>query len=430
MVDHERRIRRSAKITMQPLLVLAHRLPYPPNRGDKIRSFHLLRWLSERYHVYLGTFYDDPDDAQYIDVLKPFVKQVYALPLSLPLWRKVQKTASAVATGQPVTLTCFNASAMHNWVAQTCREIQIESALAICSSMAPYLMNDGLTLKHRVIDFIDLDSDKWRQYQSQFRWPMSALYRREHKRLLAYEQQIAQTFDHHFFVSPQELQLFGSLTAQQYEAKGSVVANGIDSDYYQPCQASCPAAEALHQSLKHQRFIVFTGTMDATANIESVEWFLEHVWPSVKRDFPDLIFYVVGNKPTTKVLSWQASGSVVVTGGVADVRPYLQYSQLAVAPMRLARGVQNKVLEAMAMAKPVSLSQRAAEGLRLPDEQKKRVAISAEQMVESIAELLTKPQLAKKIGETNRIWVQQKYSWASQLNGLKTIMSGDINDRL
>ena len=430
MVNDERRLRRFTKITMPPLLVLAHRLPYPPNRGDKIRSFHLLRWLSQRFDVYLGTFFDDPNDEQYIDALRPFVKEIKAIPLSLTLFNKIKKTGSAFLTGSPITLACFHSPEMQLWVHNVCRQQKIGSGLAICSSMAPYLMADGLNLRHRVIDFIDLDSDKWRQYQSQFPWPMSALYKREHERLFAFEREVARHFDHHFFVSQLELQLFNRQTSGAFKEKGAAIANGIEGDYYRPQdeQTNEPSAN-LHQELSQRRYLVFTGTMNATANIESVEWFLTAVWPSLKLEFSDLELYVVGNNPTARVQSWSKLDSVTVTGGVPDVRPYLQHSRIAIAPMLLARGVQNKVLEAMAMAKPVAMTERAAEGLTFPAAQQKLVAFNAKQMIESVAYLLTNPEEADNIGSHNRQLVLEKYSWSKQLNGLTTIMSGELHVR-
>ena len=333
------------------ILYLVHRLPYPPNKGDKIRSFHLLKYLSDRYDIYLATFIDDKNDWQYVDHVKSFCKECKVLELN-PLWAKV-KSLPALLTNKPLTLPYYQDSSLQQWVDEVIKKQNINTALIYSSSMAQYVEKHN-ELK-RVIDFVDVDSDKWRQYaeskQGLSRW----VYQREYRQLTEYENNIASAFDYSFLVSEKESQLLQK-NAKASANKIGYFSNGVDLDFFDPTLSlSSPF-------LADRKNIVFTGAMDYWANVDAVRWFCQKVLPKLQADIAQLHFTIVGSNPTKEVLAL-AGDSVTVTGRVEDIRPYILFSDLAVAPMQIARGIQNKVLEALALNKTVVMTPAAYEGL-------------------------------------------------------------------
>ncbi|HEY9145132.1 MAG TPA: TIGR03087 family PEP-CTERM/XrtA system glycosyltransferase, partial [Thiobacillus sp.] len=327
---------------MDGLLFLAHRIPFPPNKGDKIRSFHLLRHLSKHYAIHLGAFVDDPDDWQYQDALKPYCASIKLLPLLNPR-RSRLASLSGLLTGEALTLPYYRNRELKRWAADLADSGKVTRGLAFSSAMAQF-MPAGLA--RRVLDMVDVDSDKWMQYAPTQRWPLSWVYAREGRKLAAWEAQVAQDFDATLLVSCDEAALLQRRVPQACDRIGAF-ENGVDADYFSP------ARDYPNPYLPDVLGVVFTGAMDYWPNVDAVSWFAERVFPAVREAMPAAQFTIVGSRPTEAVLALARQPGVVVTGSVPDVRPYLAHAACAVAPLRIARGIQNKVLEAMAMARPV-----------------------------------------------------------------------------
>ena len=222
--------------------------------------------------------------------------------------------------------------------------------------MAQYVAGQRWSNIRRVIDFVDVDSDKWRQYAKSKSWPMNAIYRREARCLETYERQIATEFDASVLVSQDEATLFKTL-APESAGRIDYLNNGVNSEYFSP--------ERLYANpyLPGEKVLVFTGAMDYWANVDAVTWFAQKVFPQVYQRDQYARFYIVGGRPTLAVQKLENIPGIYVTGAVPDVRPYIAHAVAAVAPLRIARGIQNKVLEAMAMAKPVLATSAAVEGI-------------------------------------------------------------------
>ncbi|HQS80856.1 MAG TPA: TIGR03087 family PEP-CTERM/XrtA system glycosyltransferase [Thiobacillus sp.] len=337
---------------MEGLLFLAHRIPFPPNKGDKIRSFNLLRHLSTRYAIHLGAFVDDPDDWRYRDALKPYCASIKLLPLH----PRRAKLASLVGllSGEALTLPYYRNRELARWAHELAASGAVTRGLAFSSAMAQF-MPAGLA--RRVLDMVDVDSDKWTQYAPTQRWPLSWLYAREGRKLAAWEARVAQDFDATLLVSHAEAALLQQ-RAPAAQHKIGAFENGVDADYFSPARDYPDPYPPGVQG------VVFTGAMDYWPNVDAVSWFAERIFPAVRAAAPDAQFTIVGSHPSDAVLELARQPGVVVTGSVPDVRPWLAHAACAVAPLRIARGVQNKVLEAMAMARPVVASAQAAEGIR------------------------------------------------------------------
>lgn len=388
---------------MEDLLYLAHRIPYPPNKGDKIRSYHLLKHLAQRFRVHVGAFIDDPDDWQYAHALADLAGgRVHLLPLHPR--RATLKSALGLLTGEPLTLRYYRDAEMRRWVDETLAAWPISRALVYSSSMAPYLMKH--TRLHRIIDFVDIDSDKWRQYAEKKPWPMNWIYRREARVLFDYEQRVTHEFAAAAFVSEVEAALFKRL-APDCAGKVFGFSNGVDTEHFSP------ALPFPSPYIAGEQVLVFTGAMDYWANVDAVVWFAQAVFPAVRRVHPDARFYIVGARPTPQVRALAQQNGVVVTGAVPDTRPYIAHAALAVAPLRIARGIQNKVLEAMAMGKPTVVSTQALEGIDAVPGKEILLAPDAESFARHIHTVLATP--ATDLGTAARARVVSDYSWARHL---------------
>jgi len=393
---------------MSNLLLLTHRLPYPPNKGDKIRSYQILKHLSVQHQVYLATFIDDPRDVAYVNSVRNLCADVYVVRLR-PRLAKV-KCLSGLLRGLPLTLTYYEHSSMQRWVKATARKFSISGAVVFSSAMAQYVLGiQGLSL---TVDFVDVDSAKWSEYASMHRWPFSWLYRREGLLLLEFEAAVAQRADVSFFVTEAEASLFRQL-APNVHGEIKVLGNGVDAEFFSPCTAS----EGESVFGPREPSIVFTGAMDYWPNIDAAVWFVNEVMPSLLRDYPTARFYIVGANPsaTVRVL---AGEHVVITGYVPDVRPYLRYATVVAAPLRIARGIQNKILEAMAMGRPIVVTQGCAKGIDAVPGRDFAVASDAQRFAEHIHLLISQPERARAMGRAARKRVRERYSWDSHLKGL------------
>jgi polysaccharide biosynthesis protein PslH len=399
---------------MAKILYLVHRMPYPPNKGDKVRSYHLLRHLAEQHEVYLGTFIDDPDDEQHVDTVRQWCADVCAVRLH-PLRARMGSLAGLLCN-DALTLHYYRSADLHRWVDETLARVRIDTAVVFSSSMAQYA--EGRPGLKMLVDFVDVDSAKWTEYASQRPWPLSWVYRREGRALLRYERHIAQSAARSFFVTEQEVALFRSL-APECESAVQALCNGVDASYFSPDASRTSPFTAGEPA------VVFTGAMDYWPNIDAVRWFAQEMLPALRQAWPSLRFHIVGRSPAPAVLEL-ASDAVKVTGTVPDVRPYLQHAAVVVAPLRLARGIQNKVLEAMAMGRPVVTASTCANAIDARQGNELLVADTAAQFVDAVSRLLHDPAHAQRIGQAGRQRVLSGYSWKAHLDAFERFIPGPV----
>ncbi|HWU85231.1 MAG TPA: TIGR03087 family PEP-CTERM/XrtA system glycosyltransferase, partial [Rhodocyclaceae bacterium] len=273
---------------MARLLYLVHRLPYPPNKGDKVRSFHLLKHLARHHEVCLGTFVDDPEDEQYVDTVRGFCAALHVERLS-PRAAKL-RSLSGLLRGEALSLPYYRNAGMRAWIAAEAARRPFDAAVVFSSAMAQYVPS-GLP---SLVDFVDADSAKWTAYAASHAWPMSWIYRREGRRLLAYERQVALQAERGFFVTPAEVALFTSL-APECAHKVEAVGNGVDADFFAPAHAG--ASPYAPDEIP----LVFTGAMDYWPNVDAVCWFAAEILPALRQRRPQLRFHIVGRSPTPAV---------------------------------------------------------------------------------------------------------------------------------
>ena len=397
-------------MTARPeMLFLAHRIPYPPDKGDKIRSWRLVEHLSKRFRLHLAAFVDDRTDFSHEAFLKSVCESVFLAPLD-PLAAKARSAAGFV-TGEPLSFPYFRDGRMQRHVSEL-RERDLAMEFAFSSSMAPYLepVKKG---RPRLIDLCDADSEKWRQYASETAGPMSAVYAREAERLAAAETAIINRVDAAFAVSESEAAIFNARADADRQCDW--FGNGVDIDHFRP-RADRAAPEPSAD-------VVFTGAMDYRANIDAVDWFVREVWPVVRLKAPQARFAIVGARPAKAVKALDGKNGIAVTGRVSDVRPYIQHASAAVAPLRMARGVQNKMLEAMAMARPVVATSGAAEGIDAREGEEFILADSAAEFAASVLWLMSERKRGDAIGASARARMKAAYSWPAQLARLDAALA-------
>ncbi|MCB1802589.1 MAG: TIGR03087 family PEP-CTERM/XrtA system glycosyltransferase [Gammaproteobacteria bacterium] len=392
------------------LLFLVHRLPFPPNKGDKITSFNLLRYLAQRYQVYLGTFVDDPEDQQYVEKVRGYCTDTCIETLD-PGRAKIT-SLRGLLTGEALSLPYLRNRRLADWTRSVIREQQPHAILIFSSPMAQYV--DGLVPDtcSTVFDMEDVDSEKWRSYGQKKRWPMNWVYAREADKLLAYERRMAANTDVSVFVSADEASLFASL-APECAARTTYRTQGVDSDFFDPQR------DYDNPYSPDSLPLVFTGAMDYWPNIEAATWFASEVFPRVRERRPQAEFYVVGMRPSAEVTRLGDLPGITVTGGVPDVRPYLAHARSAVLPLHIARGIQNKALEAMAMELPIVATPQAMVGIEHDEDFEARIADQPQAFAEAVLGVLASPPAPERRGRSS---VLARYNWDANLRLIENLL--------
>jgi polysaccharide biosynthesis protein PslH len=397
------------------LLYLVHRVPYPPNRGDRIRSYHLLRFLAERYEVHLATLADEPVSAETRGTLNRLCTRVAIEPAGGAM--RWVRGGCSLATGGTATEGLFRSRGLNRTVQSWAREHEYRAAIVFCSSMLQYLQAPGLGDVPVIVDLVDVDSQKWIDYALHARGPKRWLYSLEGRRLREVERRAVERAAAVTLVSEVEAELFRHTCPND---RTLAVANGVDLEYFRPNNEGPKPWKPLPAA--HRTNIVFIGALDYRANIDGVTWFAREVWPLLRRELPELTLGLVGRNPAPAVQKLEQVPGIRVFGNVPDVRPYLAHADAVVAPLRIARGIQNKVLEAMAMAKPVVCSPAALEGIRATPGEETLVAAGPADWTQCIYRLMTEESLRQQLSTAARRHVEQHYAWSAALQPLADLL--------
>ncbi|MFO1256460.1 MAG: TIGR03087 family PEP-CTERM/XrtA system glycosyltransferase [Sphingomonadaceae bacterium] len=393
---------------MSEILFLAHRMPFPPNRGDKIRSHHVLRHLAKLAPVHVATFADDAQDL----AEQPQLARIAASHCLVERRKSlVRAGVEALASGKPVSLTAFHDPALASYVAKVLAQRPIDTIYAFSGQMGQYI---PASFSGRVVfDFVDVDSAKFEAYAASGRGPRRWIDAREGRLLAAEEARLARRSEVSLLVSNEEAALFRARLSPRDRTSCDVRAlrNGIDSQFFDQALVR-PAAPMLDQPGPR---LIFTGQMDYAPNIAAAERAIGRILPLVRQQFPDATFHVVGRNPPEALLARHGQDGAWVWGGVEDIREWLAAADLALVPLDLARGVQNKVLEAMAMALPVVLTPSAATGIGGTDGSHYAVAQGDDDLAERVIALLHHRDQARQMGQEARRFVVEGMSWQATL---------------
>ncbi len=390
---------------MGDILFLVHRMPFPPDRGDKIRSFNILKYLSGRKRVHVIAFADESRDLKRKGGLAAYAANRSIIWRSKPRWLAATQ---ALMTHRPVSVTAFENRPLQEAVDNILARHSIDTIFVFSSQMAQYL--PAKPRQRVIMDFVDVDSAKFEAYADKSLGFSRYMMRREARLLAQYERSVASRVDASLFVSAAEADLFRQRSGA---ANVHVVENGIDTDIFNPI-GQFKRIETMAE------LIVFTGQMDYRPNIEAVVWFVETILPHIRLRHPQARFAIVGRHPTDAVKALAKQPGVIVTGEVADVRGWLAAASVVVAPLKLARGIQNKVLEAMAMARPVVASAAAAEGIDHAGTI--RIGSTVGEFAEEVIALLGDHVAAAALGASAREQVKRRYGWEPCLSPLDRIL--------
>jgi sugar transferase (PEP-CTERM/EpsH1 system associated) len=387
------------------IFFVAQRVPFPPDRGDKIATFNEVRHLAQSHEVHVFCLADGDADLENVEGLREIATGVTAVRLSR--MRARARALFALGTGRAFTEGYFNERELHRAIQQRYRELQPDVVLVYSSGMAQYA--DRLKNVPRVMQFGDLDSLKWQQYALSASYPMKWVYDTEAKRLLAYERHIAKSFDLSLMCTEAEKTDFEKLIPG---ARVSCVANGVDLDYFRSNGVE-----------KKPGSLVFTGVMDYLPNVDGVVWFAEEILPRVREQVPSATFTICGSRPSSRIESLGSQAGVIVTGRVPDVRPYLDAAEVAVVPLRMARGIQNKLLEAMSMGLPCVTTSRAWRGVDTTEGQGVVVVDDPAKFAGAVVALLQNDERRRESGRQARHAVERDYSWGPQLARLEAVLA-------
>jgi sugar transferase (PEP-CTERM/EpsH1 system associated) len=383
-----------------------HRIPYPPDKGDKIRAFYQLRGIASRHEVDLFTLVDDPRDVTHREALVRYCREVTAVRIDPRMARF--RALPYLLTRTPLTVPCFYSSELNTVVRKCLLRRSYDRIVVYCSAMAQYV--ESITGIPVITDFVDVDSDKWAQYASYARFPMSAVYRREARCLLEYERKVCELSSSVIVTTEREKKLVRQMSDR---ANVHVITNGVDTEYFSdaaaPREATVPT-------------VLFTGDMSYFPNEEAVVSFARNILPLIQKTIPETRFLIVGRNPTARVQQMNGIGRVEVTGYVPDVRTYLAKAHVSVAPFSIAAGIQNKIIEAMSYGLPIVATPRAVQGLTPHVGAIVQTASSHEQMAEEVLGLILDPELAQRKGAAGRACVAADYNWNRSLSQLLNLL--------
>lgn len=403
---------------MADILFLTQRIPYPPIKGEKIRALQILKHLRRSFDVHLGCLVDDPHDWEHVDAVRALCRDAYFARLdkrSAPL-----RYLRGLAGGQALSVATFRDEGLARWIDAKLRDVRPEAIFVCSSNMAPYMLDHSREGCVRLVDLVDVDSEKWRKYAEVAKAPMRWVYRREARLIGRLETRIAEETDFSTFVSEPEAALFRSLVPH-CASKIHGVTSGVDYGYFDPALGyPAPYDPALPT-------FVFTGTMDYAPNVDAVMWFVGEILPLIRKRVANAQFHIVGSSPSNAVHALSRVDGVHVSGRVPDVRPYLAHASAAVAPMRIAQGIQNKVLEGMAMAKPVILTQDALEGIEAEPGREVLLAADAATIADLACRVVAGSEFGA-VGAAARRRIVEHYDWTSRLNDFDRLL-GEAEDR-
>ncbi len=399
---------------MADVLFLTQRIPYPPNKGEKIRSFRLLERLARRHRVHLGCLIDDPDDLQHRDTVRGMVADAHFGVLDrrrARIW-----SLRGLLTGEGLSVTYFGDAGLRAWVRRVLTEVKPKAGVVSSSNMAPYLLDEPDRPPLLVADVVDVDSAKFAHYAREARPPMRWVFAREADRIAALERRLAAEAAWCTLVSEPEAALFRQV-ALRARARVLGVPNGVDTAFFSPEHAAVSPYDGAGPVL------AFTGHMDYPPNIDAALWLAHEILPLVRRTVPAARLAIVGANPAREVQALASRPEILVTGRVPDVRPYVRHATVCVAPLRIARGIQNKVLEAMAMGRPTVVTTAALTGIAAEPGRDVLLADTPRGIADAVLQALD-PAHALALGAQARRFVVEHHGWDHTFAAFDTCLRG------
>ncbi len=397
------------------VLYLTHRVPYPPDKGDRIRNWHVLRQLTQSFRVSLGCLADEPTPQSTIHKLSEICKQVSIEPISR--FGRLSKAGFSFLKGRSLSEGAFYSRNLSRTIRHWHAGEPFDAIIVSATSLTPYQRMPEFRTVPAFVDVVDVDSQKWFDFAEAVRFPKSWLYRIEACRVRKIEHSLPSWAQASVLVSRAEAEVFESIAGP---GSALVATNGVDLEYFQPGDSSTITSP----------IVAFVGALDYLPNIDAAVWFTQHVWPRIRSAIPAAEFRLIGRNPARAVQELSSVPGVNLIGGVPDVRPYLQESAVVVVPMRLSRGLQNKVLEALAMGKATVVAPPALAALEAKPGVDLVRAESPDEWSRVVIDLLNNPLRCNELGRKGREFVESKHHWGSCLNPMITAITHACSAKL
>lgn len=387
------------------IVVLSHRLPYPPNKGEKIRTYNQLdHFRQEGCNVTLFCIIDSEEE---MTLAKEYENETGFSVIGVKAGLRKLAMLLGLFSRRALSVSNFYNRDLQQRFDTFVVNNPVDALYCTSSSMAEYIFRGESAIRNAsssrrdLIDFMDLDSDKWRQYQEISGFPMSLIYRYEETMLARYEAKIQQRFDECIFISSNETTLF----AEQLDAPADnlkVIGNGVD------LQAFCPPALPRQADRKT---LMFSGVMDYLPNENAMVWFVEQVWSKLTLAYPDVRLVIAGMNPSQAILTMAKDDRITVTGYVDDMLAYYHDASVFIAPFQIARGVQNKILQSFACGLPVVTTPIGAEGIDCQNGEHCLISEDPDQFIEQIGKLFDDPTLYNAISKNALELVNAQFTW-------------------
>ena len=385
------------------IVVLLSRIPYPLEKGDKLRAYHQIKDLSKKNEIYLVALNDQPIHPDALDQLKPFCKEI--LVLNLSFLTRLKGIISAFFKGIPLQCGYFYSRKAHRQFIEFINKIQPDHIYCQIVRVVEYVKG----MPHpKTLDYQDVFSKGMqRRYENSgiFTKP---LFWKEYRRLIKYEKYAFTIFDHHTIITGVDRDLI----PHPEHLKIEVIANGVDFEKYKT------------DNNTKEYDLIFSGNMSYPPNIDAAEFIAKQIFPQLRKEFPNLNLVICGASPTSKVLALSGNG-IEVTGWVESMAIYYGKSRIFIAPMRMGTGLQNKLIEAMAMKLPCITSTLAGKPLEgIQNGQDIIICETVSGYVEAVKMLLTNSELYQEISENGHLFVKENYNWKKINSKLEEILTG------
>jgi sugar transferase (PEP-CTERM/EpsH1 system associated) len=391
------------------ILFICHRVPFPANRGGKIRPFNMIRHLNRNHHVTVASLAGSEDELRQSAGLSDHCAEV--IVEILPRRVRYAQAASALLSRRPSSVAYFHSRRLHQRVQRAAATTRFDVVMVHCAFVAPYAL--GVDGGVRILDYGDLDSAKWFDYSRHRGWPISWGYALEARKLRAFERMLAGRVQHCTLTTDGEALEFQTLGVP---VPVTVIPNGVDTGYFE--RRALPRDSSL---------IVFVGRMDYFPNIQGVDYFAREIFPLIRRRLPSAEFRIVGSNPSQGTEALARLPGVSVTGHVPDVRPVVENAAVSVAPLRIARGTQNKVLESMAMGIPVVATREAARGISALPGEHLLVADDPASFADRVLEVIQSPPLQRRLVDAARERVEYAHAWPRSMNKLEALLHESVS---
>lgn len=393
------------------ILFVCHRVPYPPKRGGKIRPFNIIRhWHEQGHQVTVASLARTPAELQEAaDLQKHCTRTLIEV---IPNWMAWPRMVAWLPTTKPSSFGYFYSPRLQRRIDAALQD-GYDLVFVHCSSMAPYVANARGVFK--VLDYGDMDSQKWREYAAHRAFPLSLGFGLEAIKLESTERKLGRQFDFATCTTRAELDTLRGLGVA---TPSDWFPNGVDTGFFAPAAADYDP-----------NLVVFVGRMDYFPNQQAVNYFCNDVLPLLRAQRPEVKFQIVGADPPPQIRDLAKLPGVSVTGSVPDVRPYVTNAALTVAPLAIARGTQNKILESMAMGVPVVCSREASGGIDAVAGEHVLMAESAAQYVTQITKILASRDYRQQLAQAGRERVLARHTWGNSMKHLDELLAAPLSRR-